>query len=74
MGAFMNKALTLHTGQQHGQKYARKLLDHISRGELDPTYLITHRMRLADAPKGYRMFINREDDCVRPVFDMRNSR
>jgi threonine dehydrogenase-like Zn-dependent dehydrogenase len=74
MGPLMNKALTLHTGQQHGQKYAARLLDLIARGEIDPTYIITHRMRLADGPEAYRLFINREDNCVRPVFDMRNGR
>lgn len=70
MGALMNKALTLRTGQQHGQKYAQRLLDYISRGELDPSYLITHRMGLDKAPHGYRLFKDREDGCVRPVFVM----
>ncbi len=68
MGPLMNKALTLRTGQQHGQRYARRLLDHIARGELDPSYIITQRMSLNDAVRGYDMFRMRTDDCVRPVF------
>ena len=54
MGPLMNKALTLRTGQQHGQRYARRLLDHISRGELDPSYIITQRMSLDDAVRRLR--------------------
>lgn len=68
LGALMNKALTLRTGQQHGQRYIPRLLDHIQRGDIDPSYLLTHRMCLDDGPRGYRLFEQRADGCVRAVF------
>jgi len=68
IGVIMNKGLTVRTAQQHGQKYVPRILDHISRGELDPSYLATHRFSLEDAPDGYRMFKEKEDACLRSVF------
>jgi threonine dehydrogenase-like Zn-dependent dehydrogenase len=68
IGAAMNKALTFRMGQQHGQRYIPRLLEQIAGGRLDPSYLITHRMRLADAPLGYEMFKEKRDGCVRVVF------
>lgn len=68
IGAIMNKGLTVRTAQQHGQKYMPRLLEHVSRGELDPSYLATHRFSLEDAPRGYEMFKKKEDGCVRAVF------
>jgi threonine dehydrogenase-like Zn-dependent dehydrogenase len=64
----MNKGLTLHMGQQHGQKYAVQLLQHVANGELDPTCLLTHRLPLDDAPRGYDLFQKKKDGCVRVVF------
>ena len=68
MGAIMNKGLTMRTAQQHGQAYVPRLLEHAARGELDPSYLATHRFPLEDAPKGYDMFKHKTDGCVRAVF------
>lgn len=68
MGAIVNKALTLRSGQQHGQRYVERLFGHIERGELDPSYLMTHPMPLEDGPSGYRMFKEKTDGCVRAVF------
>ncbi|NOK35524.1 glutathione-dependent formaldehyde dehydrogenase [Corallococcus exercitus] len=68
LGAIMNKGLTLRTAQQHGQKYLPRLLEHAAKGELDPSFLATHRFSLEDAPKGYEMFKKKEDGCVRAVF------
>ena len=68
MGALMNKGLTLRASQQHGQRYAQQLFDHIRGGEADPSYLVTHRMPLEDAPKGYELFRKKEDNCMRAVF------
>lgn len=68
MGAAMNKALTFRMGQQHGQRYARRLFGHIAKGELDPAYLMTHRWSLDDGPRGYGMFKTKADDCLRVVF------
>ena len=45
-----------------------RLLEHAAKGELDPSYLATHRFSLEDGPKGYRMFKHKEDGCVRSVF------
>ncbi|MET8777977.1 zinc-dependent alcohol dehydrogenase [Nocardia sp. NPDC050713] len=68
MGAVTNKNLTIRTAQQHGQRYVPRLLDYVQRGELDPTYLITHDMPLEDAVTGYDLFKNKRDGCVRAVF------
>ena len=53
LGAFMNRGLTLRTGQCHVHRYMKPLLDHIQAGDIDPTFIITHRMKLEDAPKGF---------------------
>ncbi|MDI1480787.1 zinc-dependent alcohol dehydrogenase [Polyangium sp. y55x31] len=68
MGAAMNKGLTLKMGQQHGQRYIPRLLEHIRKGELDPSYLITHRARLADGQQAYDTFKEKRDGCMRVVF------
>ncbi len=67
LGAIMNKALTIKTGQTHVQRYMRPLLDRIQNGDIDPGFVITHRMRLEDAPEGYDLFMNKQDDCVKVV-------
>jgi threonine dehydrogenase-like Zn-dependent dehydrogenase len=66
-GAWMNRALTLRTGQCHVQRYMRPLLGWIERGEIDPTRVITHRLPLAEAPHGYDVFKNKEDRCEKVV-------
>jgi threonine dehydrogenase-like Zn-dependent dehydrogenase len=68
IGALMNKGLQLRTGQVHAQRYIRRLLEHIERGELDPSYYATHAMDLADAQEAYQTFKQKRDDCVRVVF------
>jgi len=68
MGAAMNKGLTLKMGQQHGQRYIPRLLEHIRKGEIDPSYLITHRARLADGQEAYDTFKEKRDGCMRVVF------
>jgi threonine dehydrogenase-like Zn-dependent dehydrogenase len=68
MGVVMNKGLTVRTAQQHGQRYVPRLLGHVERGELDPSYLITHRLPLDEAPRGDEMFKKKQDGCVRVVF------
>jgi threonine dehydrogenase-like Zn-dependent dehydrogenase len=67
LGALMNKGLTLKIGQTHVQHYMRPLLERIQNGEIDPSFVITHRMRLEDAPEGYEIFLNKSDDCVKVV-------
>jgi threonine dehydrogenase-like Zn-dependent dehydrogenase len=68
VGVIMNKGLTVRSAQQHGQKYVPRLLEHVARGELDPSFLATHRFSLEDAPRGYDMFKHKTDGCVRAVF------
>ena len=67
IGSFMNRGLTLKTGQTHVHRYMKPLLERIERGEIDPTFVITHRLSLDDAPRGYEMFRNKRDDCVKVV-------
>jgi len=67
MGSFMNRSLTMRTGQCHVQRYWKKLLDRIENGEIDPSFVITHRMKLDDAPQGFDIFSNKEDDCIKVV-------
>jgi threonine dehydrogenase-like Zn-dependent dehydrogenase len=68
IGAIMNKGLTVRTAQQHGQKYVPRLLEHAARGELDTSFLATHRLSLEEGPRGYEMFKKKQDGCVRAVF------
>jgi threonine dehydrogenase-like Zn-dependent dehydrogenase len=68
IGVIMNKGLTVRSAQQHGQKYVPRLLEHASRGELDPSFLITHRFSLEESPMGYELFKKKQDGCVRAVF------
>lgn len=70
MGALMNKALVLHTGQMHGQKYAPQLLDLLAKGEVETSDLITHRGPLDLAPQLYQAFKNKTEGCIRPVFEI----
>ncbi|NOJ98029.1 glutathione-dependent formaldehyde dehydrogenase [Corallococcus coralloides] len=67
MGAFVNKGLTMKTGQTHTHRYTRPLLEKIQAGAIDPTRLITHRARLADAPALYKKFRDKEDGCIKVV-------
>ena len=63
----MNRSITIKTGQCHAHRYLRPLLDRIQRREIDPSFVITHRMRLDDAPEGYAKFLNKEDGCIKVV-------
>jgi threonine dehydrogenase-like Zn-dependent dehydrogenase len=67
MGAVMNKALTIKTGQTFMKKYMGPLLERIQKNEIDPSFLITHRLRLDEAPHGYDLFRNKQDDCIKVV-------
>ncbi|HYW07558.1 MAG TPA: hypothetical protein VE913_11405, partial [Longimicrobium sp.] len=66
-GPAMNKGLTIKTGQTHVQKYTRLLLDKIEAGEIDPSFIITHRAPLADAPDLYKKFRDKKDGCIKVV-------
>ncbi|MBZ4373689.1 zinc-dependent alcohol dehydrogenase [Corallococcus sp. AS-1-6] len=66
-GSFVNKGLTMKTGQTHTHRYTRPLLEKIQAGAIDPTRLITHRARLSDAPALYKKFRDKEDGCIKVV-------
>jgi threonine dehydrogenase-like Zn-dependent dehydrogenase len=69
-GAVVNKAITIKTGQTHVQRYMRPLLDRILKREIDPSVIVTHRLRLDEAPLGYEVFKNKEDHCIKIVLKM----
>ena len=68
LGALMNKGLTMRGAQMHGQRYTPMLLERMAAGELTTEHLATHVMPLDEAPRGYEMFKEKEDGCVRAVF------
>lgn len=59
--------LTLRMGQTHVHKYVKLLMGQIERGELDATFIITHRLPLEEAPAAYDLFANKKDGCVKVV-------
>jgi threonine dehydrogenase-like Zn-dependent dehydrogenase len=67
MGAIVNRSLTIRSGQCHVHRYLRPLLERIERGDIDPSFVITHRMRLDDAPHAFDIFNNKEDECLKVV-------
>ncbi len=67
MGSLMNRSLRLRAGQCHVHRYMAPLMQRIRAGEIDPSFVITHRMTLEDAPHGYQMFRDKKDDCEKIV-------
>jgi threonine dehydrogenase-like Zn-dependent dehydrogenase len=67
MGAVMNKGLTLKSGQTHVQKYHKMLLERIEAGDIDPSFVITHRLPLDKGPKAYETFRDKKDGCIKVV-------
>lgn len=67
IGAVMNRSLTIRSGQCHVQRYMRSLLERIEKGEIDPSFVVTHRMSLDQAPEGYQIFRDKEDECIKVV-------
>ncbi|HEV2860476.1 MAG TPA: zinc-dependent alcohol dehydrogenase [Pyrinomonadaceae bacterium] len=66
-GPAFNKGLTFKMGQTHVHRYIGPLLERVQNGDIDPSFVITHRMRLEDAPSGYETFKNKQDDCIKIV-------
>jgi threonine dehydrogenase-like Zn-dependent dehydrogenase len=64
-GAAMNKGLTFKMGQTHVHRYLQPLLQRIEAAEIDPSFVITHRLKLEDAPAAYKMFRDKEDACIK---------
>ena len=67
MNAVMNRSLTIKTGQCHVHRYLQPLLDRIQRGDIDPTFVITHRMSLDEAARGYKIFNDKLENCEKVV-------
>jgi threonine dehydrogenase-like Zn-dependent dehydrogenase len=67
IGSFMNRSLTMRTGQCHVQRYMRPLLEKIREGAIDPSFVVTHRMGLDEAPEAYDLFMRKQDDCIKVV-------
>ena len=68
-GSAFSKALTFKMGQTHVHRYLQPLLERIQKGQIDPSFVITHRLRLDDAPEAYRTFRDKENQCIKVVLD-----
>lgn len=69
LGLLMNKGLTLKTGQTHMVRYMKPLMERIQKGEIDPSFIISHRStNLEDGPALYETFRDKKDDCTKVVF------
>ena len=69
-GAAFNKGLTLKMGQTHMPKYMGPLLERIQKNEIDPSFIITHRMRIEDAPEAYEIFKHKQNECIKVVLTL----
>jgi threonine dehydrogenase-like Zn-dependent dehydrogenase len=67
MGAIVNRGLTIKSGQTPVHRYLRPLLQRIEKGEIDPSFIISHRLSLSEAPHGYEIFRKKKDDCIKIV-------
>jgi threonine dehydrogenase-like Zn-dependent dehydrogenase len=68
-GAAFGKGLKMVMGQTHVHKYMKPLLERIERGEIDPTCILTHKMRLEDASFAYKLFKQKQDDCIKVILN-----
>jgi threonine dehydrogenase-like Zn-dependent dehydrogenase len=66
-GSIVNKALTIKSGQTHVHRYLQPLLELIEKGRIDPSFIISHRLPLEQAPEGYAMFRDKQDECTKVV-------
>ena len=66
-GAAMNKGLTFRMGQTHTQRYLAPLLEMVEKGEIDPSFVITHRASLEEGPELYKTFRDKKDGCIKVV-------
>jgi threonine dehydrogenase-like Zn-dependent dehydrogenase len=69
IGAAFAKGLTFKMGQTHVQRYMRPLLDRVQRGEIDPSFVITHRVSIDEAPEAYRQFRDNKDEWIKVVLN-----
>jgi threonine dehydrogenase-like Zn-dependent dehydrogenase len=69
LGSLMNRSVTIKSGQCHVHRYMKPLLEHIEAGRIDPSFVITHKMKLDDAPVGYDIFTHKDDECMKVVLN-----
>lgn len=69
MGAYVNKALTMKTGQTHMMRYMKPLLELIHGGKIDPSFVVSHRVPIDKAPEMYKVFRDKQDNCTKVVLD-----
>ncbi|HEU4727419.1 MAG TPA: zinc-dependent alcohol dehydrogenase [Kofleriaceae bacterium] len=67
LGALMNRGITIRTGQCHVHRYMKKLLSRIEAGEIDPSFVVSHHMNLADVARGYDTFLHKTDEVMKIV-------
>ncbi len=70
LGAAFGKGLTFKMGQTHTQKYMQPLLNRILVGDIDPSFVITHRLKLEDGPDAYKLFKEKKDECIKVVMKL----
>jgi threonine dehydrogenase-like Zn-dependent dehydrogenase len=66
-GSVMNRSVTIKSGQTHVQRYLEPLLSKVQQGQIDPSFVITHRLPLEQAPEAFRTFNNKDDGCIKVV-------
>jgi threonine dehydrogenase-like Zn-dependent dehydrogenase len=69
LGAFMNKGLTMKTGQTHMMRYMQPLLERVEAGDIHPDFIVSHRLPIDQAPDAYKMFRDKRDQCIKVVLD-----
>jgi threonine dehydrogenase-like Zn-dependent dehydrogenase len=69
LGALMNKGLTIKTGQTHMMRYMKPLLNRVQNGDIDPSFVISHRLPIDRGPEAYKMFRDKQDHCTKVVLD-----
>ncbi|HJU10009.1 MAG TPA: hypothetical protein VJ728_03990, partial [Candidatus Binataceae bacterium] len=67
LGSLMNRSVTIKTGQTHVHRYLEPLFEKIEKEEIDPSFVITHRLQLDQAPEAYRIFRDKQDECIKVV-------
>jgi len=66
-GAVMNRSITVKSGQTHVQRYLKPLLERIENGDIDPSFVVTHRLPLDEAPEAYQIFRDKQQECIKVV-------
>jgi threonine dehydrogenase-like Zn-dependent dehydrogenase len=67
IGVAFGKGLTFKMGQTHVHRYMKPLMERIEKAEIDPSFIISHRVKLSDGPKAYEIFSNKQDNCIKVV-------